>query len=92
MKTGANASTDRTADPTRPKARGPLLGLCFLLPFLMGGCPEFRNDVVGVIETATRSALLGTEDEWTIAHAARGSLVDATINLLFGQFQGVGSD
>ena len=59
----------------------PLLGLFALLPLLMGGCPEFRNDVVGVFETAMRSALLGAEDEWTIVHATRGALVDATVDV-----------
>ena len=58
--------------------------LCCLVPLLMGGCKEFRNDVVGVFETATRSALLSTDDEATIANAARVSLVDATISLVFG--------
>jgi len=77
MKTGTNAST----------ACRPLLGLCFLLPFLMGGCPEFRNDVVGVFETATRGALLGTDDEFTIAYTARGAIVDATIDMIFDVFR-----
>jgi hypothetical protein len=54
----------------------------------MGGCPEFRDDVVGVFETAARSALLGTEDEWTIAHAIRGSLVDAAIDMISDQLRG----
>ncbi len=79
MKTGTNASTGSTA-------RQPLLGLCLLLPLLMGGCPEFRNDIVSVMETATRSALLGTDDELTIANAARVSFVDVTIDLIFDQF------
>ena len=79
MKTGTNASTGSTA-------RFALVGLCFLLPFLMGGCPEFRNDIVSVFESATRSALLSTDDEWTIANAARVSLVDVTIDLVFDQF------
>ena len=61
----------------------PLFGLALLLPLLMGGCPEYRNNVVGVFETAARTALLGSDDQDTIAHAARGSLVDATIDLLF---------
>ena len=63
--------------------RRSVIGLCLMLPLLMGGCPEFRDDVVGVFETATRNALLGSEDEWTIAHVVRGSLVDATIDLVF---------
>ena len=63
-----------------------MLGLCFLSPLLMGGCPEFRNDVVGVVEAATRTALLSDEDAWAIADTATLSLVDATIDLFFGQF------
>jgi hypothetical protein len=31
-----------------------VLGLCLLLPALMGGCPEFRNSSINAIETATR--------------------------------------
>ncbi len=88
MKMAVNASTVGTAGPTRPRARRPLLGLCFLLPLLMGGCPEFRNDIVGVVETATRSALLGTEDTVTIVDTATLSLVDATISLIFSGFRG----
>jgi len=56
-----------------------------MVPLLMGGCPGFRTDVLGVLETATRSALLGTDDEWTIANAARVSLVDVAIDLVFDQ-------
>ena len=80
MKTGTNAVW-------RSKTCLPLLGLCLLLPLLMGGCPEFRNDVVGVFETATRSALFGTEDALAITTSARGSLIDATIDLIFDQFR-----
>ena len=69
----------------RPELRtwAAALGLCCLVPLLMGGCVEFRNDVVGVFETATRSALLSTDDELTITNAVRVSLVDSTIDLLF---------
>ena len=67
--------------------RQALLGLCCLAPLLMGGCPEFRDEIVGVFETATRGVLLGTEDEWTIAYTARASIVDATIDLFYDQFR-----
>ena len=77
--------------PARLRTRRCALGLSLLLPFLMGGCPEFRQDVVGVFEAATRTALLGTEDEWTIGSITRGSLVDATIDLFFDQFRGDGT-
>jgi len=72
---------------TVSSARRPLLGLCALVPLLMGGCPEFRNDVVGVFESAARGVLLGTEDEWSIVHATRGAFVDATIDLVFDVLQ-----
>ena len=72
-------------------ARGALLGLCGLVPFMMGGCPEFRDDVVAIFETATRSALLGSDDRLTITNAVRTSLVDATIDLFYDQFLSNGS-
>jgi len=53
----------------------------------MGGCPEFRDDVVGVMETATRNVLFGTDAAWTIADAARVSFADAVIDLFFGQLR-----
>jgi hypothetical protein len=80
MKTGANVVVGSTP-------RRPLLALCFLLPLLMGGCPEFRNDVVSTIETATTSALFGTENTLTITRTARESLVNAAIDLIFDQFR-----
>jgi len=64
-----------------------VLGVCFLLPFLMGGCPDFQNDIAGVFEGAVRTALLGSEDDWTIASIVRGSFTDATIDLVFDQFR-----
>ena len=68
------------------RVRRALFGLCSLVPLLMGGCPEFRNDIVGVFETATRTALLGADDATTIVSAVRVSLVDATIDLVYDQF------
>ena len=72
-------------------ARRSLVGLCLLLPLLMGGCPEFRDDVVSVFQTATEAALLSTEDAWTIVNATRVSLVDATIDLVFDSLRSNGS-
>ena len=70
----------------------PLCGLCLLLPLLMGGCPEFRDDVVSVLQTATQTALLGTEDERTILIATRVSLVDAVIDLVFDSLRSDGTN
>ncbi len=83
MKTTANASSKATP-------RRCVLGVSLLLPFLMGGCPEFRDDLVGVFETATRGALLGSADQETIVNAARDSLFDASIDLFFDQFRSDG--
>ena len=80
MKKGPNA-------PGRWTPRRALLGLILLIPLLMGGCPEFRNDVVGVMETATRNAVFGTDDAWTISNATRAGFTDAVIDLVFGQLQ-----
>lgn len=34
-----------------------LAGLFLLLPGVMGGCPEFRNESIDALETATRGVL-----------------------------------
>ncbi|MBU0717111.1 MAG: hypothetical protein KJ749_02595 [Planctomycetes bacterium] len=73
----------KTAKSSKIMRHRSLLGLALLLPLLMGGCPEYRNDLVGVFETVARSTLLGTDDQATMAYTARGSLVDATIDLVF---------
>ena len=83
LKTSVNASARSTAGQARSPGCRARLGLCFLLPFLMGGCPEFRNDVVSVLEAATRSALLGAEDAASITDTATTSLVGAAIDLFF---------
>lgn len=80
LKTGGNT-------PVTWTFRQALLSLCFLAPLLMGGCPEYRDEIVGVFETAARGVLLGTEDEWSISYTARASIVDATIDLFFDQFR-----
>ncbi len=87
MITDVNESTDATPGQARPCGRQAKLGLFFLLPLLMGGCPEFRDELISVIETATRSALFDTQDTQTIADTAVTSLADATLDLIFDQFR-----
>ncbi len=54
-------ATDHRPDgkhtPMKVSGRRAALALCLLLPALMGGCPEFRNESVNAIETATRGVL-----------------------------------
>ncbi len=85
MKTGTKASRGS-------KIGRPLLALCLLLPFLMGGCPEFRNDTVSAFETATQAVLFGTEDGITIVNSTRISLLDAGVDLVFDQLRGQNSN
>jgi hypothetical protein len=47
---------DRTI-PRWTSAGIALVALGILLPLVLGGCPEFRNDVVNSIDTATRGIL-----------------------------------
>ncbi|MCP4593506.1 MAG: hypothetical protein GY842_22440 [bacterium] len=49
----------RKGQPHRPGtvSLSLLLALGLLLPMVMGGCPEFRNESVAAIETATRGVL-----------------------------------
>lgn len=65
-----------------------LMCLSLLTPWIMGGCPEFRTDLVGVLATATRSALFGTDDALTIGNTARASFFDATLDLIFSVLEG----
>ena len=37
--------------------RWALALLCILTPAVMGGCPEFRNESINAIETATRGVI-----------------------------------
>ncbi len=87
MTTDVNKSSATTAGQARACGRQAKLGLFFLLPLLMGGCPEFRDELISVIETATRSALFDAEDTQTIADTAATSLADATLDLIFDQFR-----
>ena len=73
--------------PDWPTGGHVLFALCLLLPALLGGCPDYRNDVVGAIETATRSLLITAEDQRVIAETARDSIIDASIDLFFDQFR-----
>jgi hypothetical protein len=71
-------------DPARWVA---LTSLGLLLPALMGGCPEFRNDLVGTFETVTQSLLIAGQDPPTVIDAARDSILNAALNLFFDQLR-----
>lgn len=37
-------------------------GLCLTVPLLMGGCPEFRDESINAIESATEGIVLAALD------------------------------
>ena len=78
----------RTARQATRRRLGGLfvVGLAALTPFLMGGCPDYRNAVVDTFEEATRSYLSGSDQETVRANAQYG-FVDATVTLFFDQFR-----
>lgn len=49
---------------SRQRSRFALIALILLLPTMMGGCPEFRNEVVNALETAARSVLDSAFDQY----------------------------
>ena len=65
--------------------------LCLLLPLLAGGCPDFRNDVVSVVEEATRSLIFASQSPEQVIEIAGTGLLDSVIDLVFDQFRGRGS-
>jgi len=63
------------------------MGLCFLAPTLMGGCPELRNEFVNVANTAVQGMVLGNlGQEEAINNVSRGAL-SAVIDALFEQLR-----
>ncbi len=73
---------------TRSAAVRVCLGtLMVLAPALTGGCPEFRDQLVDVAESATRSAILTGDSVETVAETAARSAVDASLTFLFDQLR-----
>jgi hypothetical protein len=53
----------------------------------MGGCPEFRNDSVTAIDTATRAILLSDAESVEAFDTARTGILSAALELFFDQFR-----
>ena len=64
-----------------------VLVLLGLLPGLMGGCPEFRNDLVNIANDATQSVVLGGETEESAWDTAVRGALGAAIDLFYDQFR-----
>jgi hypothetical protein len=61
--------------------------LLFIIPALMGGCPEFRNNVVNIANEATQSVIIGGEDQNAAWDNVVRGLLSATIDLFFDQLR-----
>ena len=64
-----------------------LSALVFLIPALMGGCPEFQNNVVNIANEAAQNVLLSNGDAQSTLENATRSVLSAAFDLLFDQFR-----
>ena len=63
------------------------VGLAVLVPLSLGGCPEVRNQLVDIAETATRTVIFTDQDpQQTLENVIYG-IVDAGLDLVFDQFR-----
>lgn len=63
--------------------------LClWLLPLLMGGCPEFRDSLVNVADSLTRGLIFGTDTRDNLVVTARDGVINAFLDLFFDQLRG----
>lgn len=67
----------------RMRTAGALLALSLILPGLVGGCPEFRNDVLDSLQTATQGVLVGGVQPPDAVDTAADGVVAAMLNLVF---------
>jgi hypothetical protein len=69
------------------RGRWVILLLLGLLPGLMGGCPEFRNQLVDIANTATVSLVLSDEPSADVVESAAREAAAAVLGLLFDQLR-----
>jgi len=61
--------------------------LVLLAPLTLGGCPEVRNQLVDIAETATRTVIFTDQDPQKTLENVIYGIVDAGIDLVFDQFR-----
>jgi len=59
-----------------------------LVPLVMGGCPEFRNETVGALSSAADGIIVGGQPSDEAMDTATRNIASAAIGLFFSQFQG----
>lgn len=67
----------------RARTAGTLLVLALILPGLLGGCPEFRNNVLDSLQSATQSVLVGGVQPDDALETAGLGVVSALVELAF---------
>ena len=64
-----------------------LSAVVFLIPTLMGGCPEFQNNLVNIANETAQNVFLGDGDPQVALENASRNVLSAAIDLLFDQFR-----
>ena len=69
------------------RSTGLLLALITTVPMLMGGCPEFRNDVINVANAATQAIVISDQNPDEAIDTASLAFWSAVIDLAFDQLR-----
>ncbi len=73
--------------PSKPARTVLAAALIAVLPMLVGGCPEVRNQLVDIAETATRTIIFTEVDPQKTLENVIYGVVDAGIDLIFDQLR-----
>ncbi len=75
-------------DVCKNRSRWLVAGILTALgPLTVGGCPEVRNQLVDIAETATRTVIFTDQDpQQTLENVIYG-IVDAGLDLVFDQLR-----
>jgi hypothetical protein len=66
---------------------GLVVALPICIPLLMGGCPEFRNDVINAANAATQGIVVSDQDSAEAFDTASRAFWSAVIDLAFDQLR-----
>lgn len=67
----------------RLTATRTILGLLICIPLLVGGCPTFRDDVVGVLQNAALNTIVSGGDTQAVADDVAQGFAAALLDYLF---------
>jgi hypothetical protein len=73
--------------PSRRSTKIAVLLLALMLPGLLGGCPDFRDSTVDVVDALTRDVIFGASDPADAVGTATVGILNAALDLFFDQFR-----